>query len=424
MPCPISIYSMCTKYVKRRAAPRPRKVADVVAIDTRKYGTAMASVTAGARFPKTRGASVFFLVLSVLAGAGFAPEKLQAAVLPEARTDFMFHYYSGDDDVTAYGPAALARINATDNLAVSARYYVDTISSASPDVVSSASKYKDKREELGVGVDLLNGNSLVQLSLSSSKENDYWADTFGINTAHDFFNGLTTVSFGYSQGQDRVGRTDTSFEADINRYSYRLGLSQVMTRSLLVALAYEGIAEHGYLNSPYRYVRILGAFRPELYPNTRDSQAVALRLVKGFPSDTRALGSSLRFEYRYFRDNWEIRSNTLSLAYQRYFGKKWLGELRYRYYQQSAASFYSDDFPIEMTYMARDKELSTFHSHTLGAKASWQFLNRKFLFVERASLNLSHDYIYFDYQDYTNVVTGQLHSFGANVLQLFVTAWY
>ena len=273
-------------------------------------------------------------------------------------------------------------------------------------------------------MDLLHGNSLVQLSMSTSKENDYDANTFSLNTSHDLFGGLTTVTFGYGQGQDRVARVDNSFEADINRYHYRLGFTQVLTRSLLAGVSYEGIADKGFLSNPYRSVRILGASHSEAYPGTRDSQALALRLVQGFPSATHAVGSSLRAEYRYFRDNWEIRSNTLSLAYQKYFGKRWLGEVHYRYYQQSAASFYSDNFAVERTYMARDKELSTFHSHSLGAKATWNFLNRRFLFLERASLNLAHDYILFDYQDYTNVLTGQMHSFGANVYQLFISAWY
>lgn len=394
-------------------APPARKAGDVVVININCLNMNMS---------RCRRDKTFFSALSIAILA--FPAALTAAVLPEARTDFLYHYYSGEDEVTVHGPAVLTRINTTENLSVSARYYMDMISSASPDVVSSASKYKDKREEFGVGIDLLNGGSAVQLSLATSKENDYLADTFGINTSHDLFNGLTTVSFGYSQGQDRVQRVDTSFEADINRFNYRIGLSQVLTRSLLLGIGYEGIADEGYLNSPYRYVRILGAARPEIYPNTRDSQAFAVRLVQGYASSTRALGSSLRAEYRYFRDNWEIRSNTLSLAYQRYFGRRWLGELRYRYYQQSAASFYSDNFTSEMTYMARDKELSTFHSHSLGVKATWYFLNGKFLFLERASLNLSHDYINFDYQDYTNVLTGQLHSFGAHVMQLFVSAWY
>jgi len=366
------------------------------------------------------GAALIFLLSSYL----LVPRQVLAAVLPEARSDLMYHYYSGGDDVTVHGPAALVRVNANDNVAVSARYYMDTISAASPDVVSAASPYKDKREEFGLGVDLLHGNSLVQLALSSSKEKDYEADSFNLGTTHDLFGGLTTVSFGYGQGQDQVTRVDNSFKGDINRYHYRLGLTQVLTRSTLIGVSYEGIAEEGYLSNPYRSAQVLGATQSEIYPTTRDSQAFAVRLIHGFPSTTRAVGSSLRAEHRYFRDNWGVRSNTFSLAYQKYFRNRWMGEVRYRYYNQSAASFYSDNFDVARTYMARDKELSTFQSHSLGVRATWEFLNGKFLFFERASLNLGHDYILFDYQDYTNILTGQPYSFGAHVIQFFISAWY
>lgn len=413
------------KFARRHAGPRARKVAVVGVIDPSMQRPPAPFWANDLHWSQNRVVKAACLALLFVCEA-LAPLGALAAVLPEARTDFMYHYYSGGDKVTVHGPAALARINATDNVAVSARYYMDTISSASPDVVSAASQYPyiDKREEFGLGVDLLRGNSLVQLTMSTSKESDYQADTFGLNTSHDLFGGLTTLSFGYGQGQDQVGRVDNSFISDINRYHYRLGLTQVLTRSMLLGMSYEGIAEEGYLNNPYRSVRILGASRSEIYPRTRDSQAFAVRFIQGFPSTTRAAGSSIRAEHRYFRDNWGVRSNTLSLAYQKYFASRWLGEVHYRYYQQSAASFYSDNFAVERAYMARDKELSTFHSHSLGVKATWNFLNGKFLFLERASLNFAHDYILFDYQDYTNVLTGQLHSFGANVYQLFISAWY
>jgi hypothetical protein len=344
-------------------------------------------------------------------------------VLPEDRTDTMYHYYDGGG-VKVSGPALLVRKSAGDSVSVSGRYYVDTISSASIDVVTTASPYKDKREEFGIGIDYLHGNSLMGVSVTTSKENDYLADTFGLSVAHDLFDGLTTVSMGYSQGQDQVQRTNSTFEADINRYSYRLGVTQVLTRSLLLGVNYEGIAEEGYLKNPYRAARYLGATIPESYPGTRDSQAVAVRMIKGFSSDSRPAASSVRAEYRYFRDNWDIRSDTLTLAYQRYFGERVLGEVHYRYYQQNAASFYSDNFTTLTTYRARDKELSTFHSHSLGTKVSWHFVNRKFLFFDRMSLNLAHDYVYFDYQDFTDIRTGQAYSFGANILQLYISAWY
>jgi hypothetical protein len=363
------------------------------------------------------------VALLFLAGFVIFPRIGLAAVLPEDRADALYHYYDGGG-VSVNGPALLVRKSVTDNVSLSGRYYVDTISSASIDVVTTASPYKDKREEYGVGIDYLHGNSLIGFNLSSSKENDYLADSFGLNVSHDLSGGLTTINLGYSQGHDIVQRVDTSFEDEINRYSYRLGVTQVLTRSLLLGVNFEDIAEEGYLSNPYRSARILGASIPERYPRTRDSQAIAVRAIQAFSSESRPALSSLRADYRYFRDNWGIRSNTLAFTLQRYFGDRVLGEARYRYYQQSAASFYSDNFTSEMVYMARDKELSTFSSHSLGYKVSWKFLDRKYSMFDRMSLNFSHDYINFDYQDFTDVRTGEPYSFGANILQLYLSAWY
>ena len=365
------------------------------------------------------------LSMHIACTALFYTGSAVAAVLPDDRTDMLYHYYDGGG-VKVEGPAVLVRKSMGDNVSLSGRYYVDTISSASIDVVTTASPYKDKREEFSVGADYLHGNSLMGVAVTTSKENDYLADTLSLNVTHDLFGGLTTLNLGFSDGHDIVQRTDTSFESEINRYSFRVGATQVLAKTLLLGVNYEGIAEQGYLRNPYRAARILGAYSEEIYPGTRDSQAVAVRAVKSFSSINRPTESSIRAEYRYFRDNWGIRSNMLALAYQRYFGKgkRWIGEAHYRYYQQSAATFYSDDFTTAMTYMARDKELSTFHSHSLGVKATWYFLDRKLLFLERASLNIAQDYIYFDYQDFTDVRTGQTYSFGANILQLYVSAWY
>jgi len=352
-----------------------------------------------------------------------------SATLPEDRTDMMYHAYDGGG-VSVSGPAVLVRKSAGDNVSVSGRYYVDSVSGASPDVVSTASPYRDRREELSVGVDMLHGNSLASVSVISSKEHDYLADTVGLNVTHDLFGGLTTLDLGFSNGKDTVERVNTTFQQDINRYNFRLGVSQVLTRSLLVGISFEDVAENGYLNNPYRFALVGGTNvlnsvpTPEIYPTARDSQAVALRAVQGFGIAGRPLGMSARIDYRYYRDTWDIRSSTLGLSLQRYFGDRWSGEVRYRYYQQSAASFYSDYFATPMTFMARDKNLSTFSDQSIGIRFSWLFAKQRFLFFNKASLNFAHDRIYFNYNDYTNVLNGQPYSFSADVLQLYISAWY
>jgi hypothetical protein len=158
-------------------------------------------------------------------------------VLPDERADLLYHSYDGGG-VTVTGPALLVRTNIGDSVSLSGRYYVDTISSASIDVITTASPYKDERTEYGLGVDYLYGGSLMSATFSNSKENDYLADTINLNVAHDLFGGLTTLNLGFGQGHDVVQRVDTAFEDVIDRYSFRLGVTQVVTRSLLFAASF------------------------------------------------------------------------------------------------------------------------------------------------------------------------------------------
>lgn len=345
----------------------------------------------------------------------------QAAVLPEDRADAMYHSYDGGG-VKVTGPALLLRKSVGGNASVSASYYVDSISGASIDVVTTASPYKEKRTEYGVGVDYLHRDTAMQLSYTTSEESDYLADTVNVGVAHELYGGQSTLSLGYSRGRDVVGRSDTDFEEDIDRQQYRLGWSQIMSKTLVVSLDYESVAEAGYLNNPYRSARILGASVPERYPGARTSNAVALRAVKGFVAGDK-LESSARLDYRYFWDTWDVRAHTMTAAFQRYLDAHWLAEVHYRYYAQDGASFYSDNFSIELNYMARDKELSTFSSHTVGAKATYR-LSSDPAAPNKSTLNVAYDLIKFNYDDFTDVRTGDLYSFTARVLQLYVSLWY
>lgn len=349
----------------------------------------------------------------------------QAIVLPENRSDALYHYYDGGG-VTVSGPALLIRKNIGESVSVSGRYYADAVSSASIDVVTQASPYKDKRNELSAGIDYLRGNTLVGLSYTTSKENDYLADTVNVSVAHEIFGGMTTVNLGYAQGNDTVKRVDTDFEDRIDRYNYRLGVSQVLTKRWVMSLDYESVLDSGYLQNPYRYAVVQGVFVPENYPRTRDSNTVTLRSQYGLGTVDSRLTSALTAYYRYFWDTWDIRAHTLELGYQLRGGllgaDHWIAALRYRYYTQSAASFYSDNFATQMQYMARDKELSTFQSHLAGLSLTRTF--GRWSIFERGSLNAAYDFTRFKYDDFTDIRNGERYSFDAHILQLFLSLWY
>lgn len=360
-------------------------------------------------------------VASLATLASGAP-PVPAAVLSADRADAMYHYYDGGG-TEVHGPALLVRKSMGESVSVSADYYQDAISGASIDVVTTASPYKDKRDQIGVGIDLLRRNTLFSVNYSKSEESDYLADTFALGASHEMFDGMTTVNLGYRLGHDDVMKNNSDFQDVIDRYQYSLGISQVLSRRFVMWFDYEGTLEDGYLNSPYRAARLNGLLVPENYPRTRDGNALVLRGVYGLTGGDGPLVSSVRAGYRFFWDTWDIQSSTIDLAYQRYVGANWLLEANFRYYTQSAAVFYSDNFTTPQVYMARDKELSTFASYGFGMKATWWFY-RSPTTQRRASLNLSGNHVLYDYQDFTDVRDGQPYSFSANILQLFVSLWY
>ncbi len=164
----------------------------------------------------------------------------------------------------------LVRKKLGESFSVTGNYYVDAISSASVDVVvSGASPYKENRQQESLSVDYLRGKSTWTAGYLTSKENDYKASTWSLGVSQDMFGDLTTVSFGYSRGSDVVRKTvddgaggktlDPAFRREVARHDYRVGVTQVLTRDLLLSMNFETVSEEGYLQNPYRSMRYLPA---------------------------------------------------------------------------------------------------------------------------------------------------------------------
>lgn len=357
---------------------------------------------------------------------------LRAAVLPEDRADLMYHRYDGGG-VEVDGPSVLVRKSIGESFSVSGNYYVDSISSASIDVVTTASPYHEERTEKSVSMDYLRNKTLMSLAYTDSDESDYSAQTASFSISQDMFGDLTTVTLGYAKGSDDVGKSnDASFDESSDRQNYRLSLTQILTKNSILGVNWETVTDEGFLNNPYRSVRYLSGdsylFEPEAYPNTRTSNALGLQLRYYLP-----YRAALSGEYRYFDDTWGINAHNAQIGYTHPFKNDWVFDFKYRYYTQDSADFYSDLFSREgeQNFRARDKELSTFHSHTFGVGVSYEFAKGSWKFIEHGSLNFSYDYIHFDYDDFRDlrdesapVGDEELYSFGANILKAYLSIWY
>ncbi|MCP5190754.1 MAG: DUF3570 domain-containing protein [Pseudomonadales bacterium] len=373
------------------------------------------------------------------AGLVLAAGLAQGAILPEERGDAMYHRYDGGG-VTVDGPAVLVRKNFEETYSLNATYYVDNVSSASIDVITTgASPYGETRTEYSLGGDYLHDKSIIGIGYSNSDESDYTSDTWYFNVSQDFFGDLTTLTFGYSQSQDDVYQNgNPDFAGNIDRHNYRVGLSQVITPELILSLGYELVTDEGYLNNPYRSYRYLTnpqdpaagyQFAQEVYPTTHTSDAAALRLM--YYLNWRAtVGAS----YRYYTDDWGIDGNTFALTYTHTLYDNWIFDIEYRYYEQSAANFYSDLFQTpsqdSKDYRGRDKELSNFNDQTLSLQLSYS-RPVSYRFADRAALSMRWDRIWFDYEDFRNLedtaaIPGEepLYNFEADIYRLVFTLWY
>ena len=384
-------------------------------------------------------ALVAFGVLASLPGS--------AGVLPEDEADVMYHNYDGGG-ITVQGPSVLIRKKIGDNFSVSYNYYVDMISSASIDVLLTASPYKEKRTQQTGSLEYQHGKTTYSATFIHSREPDYIADTTIYSLSQDMFGDLTTVTMSYSRGWDHVYRdikladgaivNDPTFAQQVDHRSYGVGLTQILTRNMILSLNYQALTDQGYLQSPYREVVYLTpgvgkgwATAPQVYPGTHTSNATSGDLKYYLP-----YRAALDLFYRYYEDTWGIRADTVQLGYTQPW-RHWIFDGTLRYYRQNAASFYDDLFPRAnaQNFEARDRELAAFSSYTVGVGASYEFQVPRAPWIQKNTLNLRYDHLLIDYSDFhtlynTTVIPAgsedglPLYRLDANIIQLFYSLYF
>jgi uncharacterized protein DUF3570 len=389
--------------------------------------------------------------------AAFLAMPALAGVLPEDRADVLYHRYQGGG-ITIQGPSVLVRKKIGDSLSVSANYYEDLISSASLDVQLSASKYKETRKQKSFSADYLHGKTTYSAGIINSVEPDYRANTSFYSVSQDMFGDLTTVTMSYKRGWDRVfadvkedgkivnqpdfGGTDAkgnpiAFRSADHR-GYALGISQILTRNMLLSLNYEVLTDQGYLASPYRKIRYASAggkgfqLADQIYPGTRTSNAGSALIKYYLP-----WRAALTAQYRFFTDTWGIVGHTGELGYTHPAWKRWIFDGSFRYYRQTSADFYSDLFPRAnyANFMARDRELAQFQSYSFGVGASYEFNIPHVPWISKSTANLRFDHLMINYDNFRNALLTDpangvfagaepLYKLNANVIQAFVSIYF
>jgi hypothetical protein len=303
----------------------------------------------------------------------------------------------------------------------------------SADVVTTASVHDFRN--LGHGEVALKGDTTSLVGgYAYGQEHDYISSSMHVNARTDAYQHNTQFELAYAHNWDQVCNRVQSqnallpseyialensagcFTSDITRTrndiaidTYETSWAQSWTPVIETQVTYTAQLLDGFQSDPYRSVILgEGIKAQEHVPNDRAREAVTARLAYYL----RSLKGALRFMARGYHDTWAINSGTVEVEAEKSLGENVRVMARGRFYQQSGAVFWSDDYtggtpPLgpRGQYWTGDRELSPFWSWLAGVRAVWTIRaegrQRLLGFLETFQLAGSGNVQGFDYTSYT-----------------------
>jgi hypothetical protein len=201
-----------------------------------------------------------------------------------------------------------------------------------------------------------------------SSEPDYLGQQviFGYN--RDFDDAQVNLAVGSSLGWDAidpVADDDTQTAADSKTtLHWNAVATRVLTPTTLVRLGLEYNIVNGLQHNPYRNVYAGGTRVPERHPGHRERRDAFLKVNQYFQNR-----SSLKFNYRFYDDDWGIDSHELGSTLSQYITRGVFASYEYRYYTQTAADFYRDEYATVAGvdgYLSGDYRMAVLSSHLFG----------------------------------------------------------
>src|SRR5439155_4284760 len=286
----------------------------------------------------------------------YGENKRTDVVEPMAR---FTHLFGGEQSLSAQ--LGLDVMTGASPTGARAANQVQTTTSASGSTTTSSSRlptarFSDLRSVVDLGWQAPIGRFLrSEAGGHVSREKDYQSLGLSERLALDLFQRLVTVRAGGSVDHDEVfavggtpvGLSSARIIASHDHQPKRVqtgtvGISRVLSRRWLVSLDGSRTFERGYLTEPYKIVSIISADSglavgsvTEKRPATRDRRSLLASSVYHFPSDV------LYLSYRYYWDDWGVRSHTLDGRYRIDLNQQTFVQPHVRLYTQSRADFFT-----------------------------------------------------------------------------------
>lgn len=386
-----------------------------------------------------------FVFVTASAMLAARPARAQVAEFDTSHT--VYYEAPFRTNMFVYSPSTNLKVTPVDALSINAGWEADVVSGASvavkagpayqathtaADVITTASVH-DFRNVAHGGFTFKHDTVTLDTQYSYSTEHDYKSHTISAGAQTDLFEHNTQLAINYARNfdllcnrtqaaQDPPARyqalenSDGCFSAGQNplRKTEDLAIdglqgswSQAWTPTIATQLIYTAQIINGFQSDPYRSVIIgEGIKSQEHVPENRAREGLAGR-VNFF---LRPLKAALRLGARAYWDTWDVKSGTFDAEFEKYFGERFRAEARGRFYKQSGALFWSDDYsggnaPLgpKGQYWTADRELSPFTSVLVGLGATYAVTPEKRILglLSGFKVSLSLDAIQFIYDDYT-----------------------
>lgn len=246
--------------------------------------------------------------------------------------------------------------------------------------ISGSIEYDYSSIGFGGGLTKLFNDKNTEVNLSANVYLDTWSPIYP-KELQDFVSNGNNLNGGIFNNFTITGNTiynpeKFSFHEKKNRNSYAVSLSfsQILTRKLQFSLFLDVLQQQGLLSTPYQRIYfsdIADSFINEFQladdierlPDTRFKLPIGTRL--NYYINERLV---IRTYYRYYTDNWDIKSHTASIELPVKLSDRFTVFPMYRYYTQNQSKYFA---PYEAhlsteKYYTSDYDLSTFDANQYG----------------------------------------------------------
>jgi hypothetical protein len=299
----------------------------------------------------------------------------------ENHVDYRYEYYNEDNNrITVNTHSVYFEQAMVDSIIAKGEFTYDGISGATPTGGYDNGKVllfhmEDVRRAESLQFDCRLGNNTLTPGFAYSKESDYESYAVSLNDALEFNEKNTTLSFGISHNFDSVRTADYVNWDNKQSTEGMIGVSQLLSPTTILTANFTYGNDSGYLNDPYRVVdySLSGFAYPEVRPSHRNKQVVYTSVTHYFDK----FNASIEGSYRFYHDSYEVYANTAALTWHQKLGSHLIMEPLFRFYEQSAASFYRLEvnnsspgapFGENPTFYSADYRLSELYTLDCGAQ--------------------------------------------------------